>query len=231
MLNKKITVVICNIKKKSKRLRNKNFIKIYNVPLYQITLNKLLKCKFDKVYVDTDSEEIKRYCKKKKINIINRIPFLATDRANGNHLMNYHRKIIKADIYFHIHVTSPLLKVKTINKCIKFLQKTKKFHSIITTKSQQGYFWFKGKPINYNPKIFPRSQDLSPMIYETTALYGVKKNVLDKYKFRIGKKPYFHEVDDFEKTDLDTKKDLDYLEYLIKNDRNLKKKRKEYLNF
>ena len=118
MLNKKITVVICNIKKKSKRLRNKNFIKIYNVPLYQITLNKLLKCKFDKVYVDTDSEEIKRYCKKKKINIINRIPFLATDRANGNHLINYHRKIIKADYYFQIMVTSPLLKIKTINKCI-----------------------------------------------------------------------------------------------------------------
>ena len=62
MLKKKVTVAICNIKKKSKRIKNKNFKKICNVPLYQITLNKLLKCKFNKIYVDTDSDEIKKYC-------------------------------------------------------------------------------------------------------------------------------------------------------------------------
>tara|TARA_B100000767_G_C19563243_1_gene450005 strand:- start:90 stop:785 length:696 start_codon:yes stop_codon:yes gene_type:complete len=231
MLKKKVTVAICNIKKKSKRIKNKNFKKIYNVPLYQITLNKLLKCKFNKIYVDTDSDEIKKYCKKKKINIIHRKPSLATDKANGNHLINYHRKIIKADYYFQIMVTSPLLKIKTINKCIKFLQKTKKFDSVLTSKTQQTYFWFKNKPINHDPKKLPRSQDLSPIIYETTALYGIKKNTLNKYKCRVGKKPYFLEVDDFETIDLNNMKDLEYLQYLIKNERNLKIKRKEYLNF
>ena len=231
MSKKKITVVICNIKKKSKRLKNKNFRKIYKVPLYQITLNKLVKCNFDKVFVDTDSQEIKDYCGKNSINIIHRKPVLATDKANGNHLINYHRKIIDADYYFQIMITSPLLKIKTINKCIKFLQNTKKYDSIFTSKTKQTYFWFKNKPINHNPKLLPRSQDLPPMVYETTALYGIKKKTLNKYRCRVGKKPYFFNVDDFEDIDLNDKKDLDYLEYLIKNERNLKINRKEYLNF
>ena len=49
-------------------------------------------------------------------------------------------------------------------------------------------------------------------------LYMVSKKFLDKYKCRIGNKPYFYEVDDFESVDLNNKKDFEYLEYLIKND-------------
>ena len=39
----------------------------------------------------------------------------------------------------------------------------------------QYFFWFKDKPVNYVPKKLPRSQDLNPLIFETTALYGIKK--------------------------------------------------------
>ena len=36
--------------------------------------------------------------------------------------------------------------------------------------------WFK-KPINYRPKILPRSQDARPVIIETTGLYGITKRL------------------------------------------------------
>ena len=234
MLNKKKVVVIVPIKQKSKRVKNKNFKKIYNLPLYQITLNKLKKCKFDDIYVDSDSKEIEYFCKKNKIKFINRKPELAKDTANGNHLLNYHRKLIDADFYFQILITSPLLKIKTINNCIDFLVKSKKYDSIFTTKSQKTFYWYNNKPINYDPKKLPRSQDLAPVIFETTSLYGIKKNTLKKFKCRIGKKPYFYEVDDFETIDLNNKKDFEYLEYLLKysilKNKNFKKKRKQYLN-
>ena len=57
MLEKKLQLQYV-ISEKNKRIKNKNFKK-YTMFLYQITLNKLLKCKFDKIYVDTDSEEKK----------------------------------------------------------------------------------------------------------------------------------------------------------------------------
>lgn len=210
------TVLIVPIKKKSERVKGKNFKKINGTKLYEITLKKLKKCNFDKVYVDTDSEEIKKYCRRNKINIINRLTRLSKNTANGNDLLNYHSKIIDADLYFQLFITAPLLKISTINKCVEILKKSKKHDSILTVRSLYTWFWFRKKPINYDPRILPRSQDAQPVIVETTALYGIKKHTLKKRKCRIGFKPYFYETPEKECVDLDNKKDFDYLNYVIK---------------
>ena len=80
----------------------------------------------------------------------------------------------------------------------------------------QTWFWFKKNPVNYNPKILPRSQDAKPMVFETTGLYGIRKTSLHKNKCRIGKKPYFYEVSDEEAIDLDSNKDFEYLKYYVR---------------
>ena len=90
------------IKNKSVRVPRKNFKKIGKKTLYEITLEKLKKCNFDEVYIDTDSDEIKKYCEIHRINIINRIPSLSKNSANGNDLLNYHAEIIDSDIYFQL---------------------------------------------------------------------------------------------------------------------------------
>lgn len=216
-LKKMKTVCIIPIKSNSKRVKRKNFIKINGKPLYTILLSKIKKCKFDEIFVDTDSAEIKKYCKTNKINIIERIPKLLKDSANGNHLLIHHSKIIKADIYFQAFVTSPLLKVKTINSCIDILKKNKKkYDSILTSRSMQTWFWFNKKPVNYNPRILPRSQDAKPVLYETTGLYGITEKSLRKNNCRIGNKPFFFEVSNKEAIDLDNKKDFQYLKFILK---------------
>lgn len=211
-------VAIIPIKNKSVRVPGKNFKKIGGKPLYKFTLEKLKKCNFDEVYVDTDSDEIKKYCQINKINIINRLNFLSKNSANGNDLLLYHSTIIQADIYFQIFVTSPLLKVSSINNCIKQLKNNiKKYDSILTIQKIYSWFWFNKKPVNYNPRVLPRSQDAKPIILETTGLYGVTKNSLLKYKSRIGKKPFFYEVSENENIDLDNEKDFNFLEFVLKN--------------
>ena len=50
---------------------------------------------------------------------------MAKDSANGNDLLNYHRNLIKADIYFQLFITAPLLSVKTIKKLYRFFKKIK----------------------------------------------------------------------------------------------------------
>tara|TARA_Y100000816_G_C26086166_1_gene573193 strand:- start:408 stop:1058 length:651 start_codon:yes stop_codon:yes gene_type:complete len=211
-------VAIIPIKKKSVRVKNKNFRLINKKPLFEYTLEKLKYCKFDEVYVDSDSENVKTYCKKNKINFIERLPKLATKNANGNNLLLYHSKIIEADIYFQIFVTSPLLKISTINNCINILKKnTKKYDSILTIQKIYSWFWFNKKPINYNPRVLPRSQDAKPVTLETTGLYGITKKSLIKYKSRIGKKPHFYKVSENENIDLDNEKDFKFLEFVLNN--------------
>ena len=57
---------------------------------------------------------------------------------------------------FNYLFTSPLLKIESINKCIKILSSNKKIDSILTSKSVNTWYWFKNKPINYDPKGLPR---------------------------------------------------------------------------
>ena len=209
-------VAIVPIKSQSKRLKNKNFKKINGRPLYKYLLDKLKFTNFDEIYVDSNSPEIEEYCKLKDYKFIKRLPKLALDNANGNDLLNYHSKIINADIYFQLFITAPLLKIKTINNCIEKIKKSKKYDSILTSKSVQTWFWYKGKPVNYDPKILPRSQDAHPLVFETTGLYGIRKKILLSKKARIGNKPYFYEVSDEEAIDLDNLKDFKYLEYYVR---------------
>ena len=210
-------VAIIPIKQNSKRVKGKNFKLINKKPLYRYLLDKLKYAKFDEIYVDSDSKIIERYCKSKNYKFIKRLPNLKKDTANGNDLLNYHAKIIKADIYFQLFVTAPLLKLSSINKCIDFLKKNKKYDSILTSKQIYSWFWFKDKPVNYNPKILPRSQDARPIVVETTGLYGIKKNAIKKQRCRIGKKPFFYKVIEEESLDIDNSEDIKSLKYHVKN--------------
>lgn len=210
------TVAIIPIKSRSTRVKKKNFKKVMGKPLYTILLDKIKKCNFDEVYVDTDSPEIQKYCIKKKITVISRLPELAKDTANGNDLLNHHQKIIKADIYFQLFVTSPLISINTINSCIKIIKKSKKYDSILTSRKIYTWFWFNKKPINYNPVLLPRSQDAKPITVETTALYGIKAKSLKKRKCRIGYKPYFYNISEKESVDLDNEIDFVFLKSVLK---------------
>ena len=213
---KKKVVAIIPIKKNSKRVKKKNFITINNKKLYEYLLEKLHHCNFDEIYIDSDSSEIEKYVKKHGFNFIKRKPFLARDNANGNDLLNYHSKIIEADMYFQLFITAPLLSVKTINNCIEKLKSSNNFDSILTVKNIYSWFWFNNKAVNYDPKVLPRSQDANPIIQETTGLYGIKRKSLTQLKCRIGKKPFFYNIDEKESVDLDTKMDFKILEMYLK---------------
>ena len=209
-------VALIPIKTKSTRVKNKNFKILNKRKLYQFFIDKIKKCGFDEIYVDSDSREIKNYCKKRKINFIERKKHLSKDSANGNDLINYHYKLVKADLYFQLFVTAPLLSVKTIKNCIQFLKKTKKYDSILTSHKIYSWFWFNNKPVNYEPAVLPRSQDAKPITLETTGLYGIKNLALKKYRCRIGKKPYFLNVNKKEALDLDTNEDFKILKKVYK---------------
>lgn len=205
------TAAFIPIKKHSERVNKKNFSELCGRKLYEhIILNALSADCFDDIYVDTDSQEIKSFCARNKVKVIDRKPKLASNNANGNDLLNYHaKKFPKYDLYFQLFATAPFLKPSTISDCVNKLKNTNKYDSILTVTEQQGWYWVNGSPVNYRPGILPRSQDSQPILKETTGLYGVFKKSLKKYNCRIGSNPIFYQVEAFEAIDLDTIKDFD----------------------
>ena len=100
--------VVCfiPIKDNSTRVLKKNLRPFGRKPLFRYVVDTVIKSnKFDEVIVDTDSDEVKEYCRNNSIGIIDRDPELSKDSANGNDLLkSWIETKPNYDIYFQIFV-------------------------------------------------------------------------------------------------------------------------------
>lgn len=211
-MKKHNVVAIIPIKAHSERYRNKNFRLLTGRPLYQHLLDKMDSCNFDRVFVDTDSEEIKEYTKQLGHCVIDRLPELASNSASGNDLLVYQSTIVDAEIFFQLFITAPFLRPETINSAIDLLREQQSYDSLFTAHKMYTWFWYDGHPVNYEPGKLPRSQDAKPVIRETTGLYAIRKNALKKLRRRIGDSPFMLFVDYVESIDIDNEIDLSIAE-------------------
>lgn len=212
------TVAFVPIKKVSKRVTSKNFRPFNGVPLYQWFLQKLQPAipEIDDVYVDTDSQEIADYATAHGFHHFPRDPKLAEDGANGNDLLVAEAERIHADIYVQLFVTAPLLRSQTIQKAVQTLHQHPHYDSVFTAVKRRSWFWFDDQPVNYDPKVLPRSQDAKPIVQESTGLYAIRRDALLKDRCRIGRQPCMLYIDDAEAVDIDTELEFKMAEYLHK---------------
>lgn len=206
------------VKSNSERVPGKNFRILCGKPLYQYIIDHAIESNcFDDIYVDTNSEEVKKYCEGKKIHWIERKEELAKNTANGNDLLNYHFENYPGyDYYFQLFATAPFLQPKSIIDAVSKLTSSAEYDSVFTAVAEYGFFWYANTPINYRPSILPRSQDMEPVIQETTGLYGMCAESLKKYRCRIGAHPYMCIVNKFEAVDINTEDDLKLSQYIGK---------------
>jgi len=215
------TACFIPIKQNSERVPGKNFRRVGGVPLYQAIVTKALAsgC-FSAVFVDTNSEEAAAFAKDNGAVPIVRKPELALPSANGNDLLLHHAEIEPSfEFYFQLFVTAPLLKIESIRGAVSALLESGAHDSVLTTIQHKGFFWRSGLPISYQPNLLPRSQDLVPIEEETTALYGITRAALLKYRCRIGAQPHFFPVSRQEAIDLNTEDDFVYLDWLVETGR------------
>jgi CMP-N-acetylneuraminic acid synthetase len=206
------------IKKKSQRIKNKNFIKLGSKELWK---HLVLELKGQKVFIDTDSDKIIKECsryfpwviaypRKKK-----HIEFEEKETISPALLMidNFLKKHVKSnkEIIVTTHVTSPFIKLRTIKKAAK---KLKKYDSVAAVTKYYNFAWLKKKnnklvPINFNPKEVNKTQNLEPVIMSNGAFFIFRKKTFIKYKNRIGKNPFYYELNFPESIEIDDKEDLD----------------------
>lgn len=204
------TVCFVPIKAYSERVKGKNLRPLNGKPLYNYILESIRQSNaFDDVYVDTNSEEVVEFSEALGFKTIPKKEELAQNSANGNDLLNYHYSLFpNYDFYFQLFATAPFLKASTISKCVECLVNSNEHDSIFTATKNNSFYWMNNLPVNYRPGILPRSQDMTPLIEESTGLYGISSESLKKYGCRIGKRPYIFIIDKFEATDINTEDDF-----------------------
>jgi len=212
------------IKEDSNRIKRKNFRKIGTLELWKHLIYELVDLGQD-IYIDTDSKEVIEQCSKDPI----LRDVYAYPRNNFFIEMenDYSNKLSPAllmlenflDIYVEdgeetivlIHVTSPFLKKETLQKAVEIYENSD--YDYVHSVKKEKDFAFLGSfknPINFNPLVVQRTQDLEPIYFSNGAFFIFSKNIFKKNNNRWGNNIHFFPLNHVEAMEIDDPSDLDF---------------------
>ncbi len=204
----------------SERVVGKNYRSFADRPLYHYIIRTLLKCPLiTHVYVDTDSSVIMEdaFQHFPQVTFIERPEHLRAETTPMNDVLLYDVTQVQADYYLQTHSTNPLLQEETITRALRFfLDHTPMYDSLFSVTNVQTRLWDSlTRPINHNPSILLRTQDLPPVYEENSCLYLFTRSVLEKKHNRIGERPFMFEIARLEAWDIDNELDFRVAEFLL----------------
>lgn len=203
----------------SVRVKEKNYRPFAGVPLCHHILRTLLDCSsITEVVVDTDSAPIMEDMARSfpRVRVIERPPHLRDGETPMNEVLLNTTAQVDADFYLQTHSTNPLLKPATIEAAlVQFLTQYPACDSMFSVTRLQTRLWDQlGRPVNHNPHILLRTQDLPPIYLENSNFYVFERDALVRRRNRIGERPLMFEIDRIEAWDIDEELDFTVGEFL-----------------
>lgn len=212
-------VALVPMRHQSERVPGKNYRPFAGRPLYHHIVTSLMACSLvDEVVIDTDSPTIMEDSAKHfpDVRLIERPEELRADTTPMNDVLLYDVTQVESEYYLQTHSTNPLLCAKTIDRALKtFLENYPMYDSLFSVTRVQNRLWDElARPVNHNPAILLRTQDLPPVYMENSSLYVFTRETLESKHNRIGERPYMYETDPTESWDIDQELDFQVGEFL-----------------
>lgn len=210
-------VALVPMRHQSERVPGKNYRLFAGKPLYHHIVSSLLACPYiNEVCINTDSPFILSDAPQHfPVRLIERPLHLRADTEPMNNILLYDIKQVEADLYLQAHSTNPLLTTDTISRAIETFLANRDHDSLFgVTRLQTRLYDSQGYPLNHDPDILLRTQDLTPVYEENSTLYLFTREVFEKKKNRIGYHPLMFEVSREEAIDIDEEIDFLFAEFL-----------------
>jgi CMP-N-acetylneuraminic acid synthetase len=168
----------------------------------------------DEVYVFCSDESVQSFILP-GVHFLKRPSYLDEDGINANDIIREFMRLVNADVYVNAHATSPFAKPETIDECVNQV-KSGNYDSALCVEELRTFLWMEGKPLNFNPDSFPRTQDLPTIYGETSIAYVFTRDSFIQNKRRMGQKPFFKTVGRIEAMDIDYQEDFDICNAIYK---------------
>jgi len=198
----------------SERVPGKNYRPLAGKPLYHHILTTLKSVpELDDILVDTDSPMIQEGVAKHfpGVRVVERPEHLRDDAVPMNEILIHDTSLFDSAYYLQTHSTNPLLRHETISEAIKaFHESLPEVDSLFGVTRLQTRLWDQlGRPVNHNPNVLLRTQDLPPIYEENSCLYIFTRETLLTRRNRLGERPLMFEVPSVEAWDID--EELDFI--------------------
>jgi len=216
------TVALLPMKAHSARVSGKNFRSFAGKPLFRWILDSLLSLpEIDAVIINTDAREIlaeNGLVSEGRVIVRDRRPEICGDFVSMNLVLADDIANVPAATYLMTHTTNPLLRPGTIHRAIDAYGKgfaTGTCDSLFTVNRFQTRFYREdGSPVNHDPNVLMRTQDLEPWLEENSNLYIFNRESFAATNARIGLKPLMFETPRIESADIDDQEGWDIAETL-----------------
>lgn len=209
------TAALVPMRHDSERVPGKNFRMLGDRPLYQHIVGTLLAVpEIDEVVIDTDSETIIEQAAGAfpGVRILRRPEHLRAGEIPMNDVLVNTIRQLDAEVFLQTHSTNPFLSARTISAALRRYAEGREagtHDSLFTVTRLQARLWSeKAEPMNHDPSVLLRTQDLPPVLMENSCGYVFARKTLLERGNRIGASPLLFEIDHFEAIDIDEERDF-----------------------
>ena len=194
----------------SVRVKNKNIRPFCDSTILELKIKQLKRIKqIEKVIVNSNCDDILEIARKSGAECVKRDDYFASNTANMSDVFENIAQNIDSNFIMYANATNPLVKDSSYSKAIDlFFKNQETIDSLTTCHDVKEFLYLDNKPLNYDPKNQPRSQDLPSIVALNFAISILSKDNMIKFKNIIGNQPYFLKLDEIEAIDIDTNFDF-----------------------
>jgi CMP-N-acetylneuraminic acid synthetase len=212
-------VAIVPMRHDSERVRGKNYRMLGDRPLFHHIVTTLLSCpRIAETVIDTDSAVIRNDAERTfpAVRVLDRPESLRGGMVPMNEVLLNDVARVEADLYLQTHSTNPLLRTESVTRAIDLFASAQPEHdSLFSVTRLQTRLWdADAEPMNHDPRLLLRTQDLPPVYEENSCLYLFSRSSLERHGNRIGERPLLFELPREEAWDIDEELDFALVEYL-----------------
>jgi CMP-N-acetylneuraminic acid synthetase len=205
------TVALLPMKLHSERVPGKNFRTFNGRPLFRWVLDTLLDMpEIDRVIINTDAREQLAAIglrESERVVIRDRRPELCGDLVSMNLIIEDDISAVESDVYVMTHVTNPLIRASTIRSALQDFESAASSAEadslFAVTRHQTRFYRRDGTPVNHDPSVLQRTQDLEPWFEENSNLYLFTRRSFASTNARIGARPLLFETPRADSVDID----------------------------
>jgi CMP-N-acetylneuraminic acid synthetase len=207
------TAAIVPMRHSSERVIGKNYRPLAGIPLYRHVVGSLSRVpEIDLIVIDTDSQTITEDCAEHfpDVLVLPRPAHLRDGEIAMNDVLLNTIDQIEADTVLQTHSTNPFLKAETVSAALRlFADEHRTCDSIFSVTRLQARLWdSETTPVNHDPSVLLRTQDLPPLFIENSCFFIFTPELLRERGNRIGEKPMMFEMAPLEAVDIDTEDDF-----------------------
>lgn len=200
----------------SMRVQNKNLRPFAGSSLLEVKLDQLKRIKgLDGIIVNSNDDTMLQIAKDKGCQTVKRDPYYASNEVSMSDVYKNMAENCDCDVIAYINVTNPLLKDETIEKAIEEYKNMTDFDSLNSAHLVKEFMFLDNKPVNYDLKHQPRSQDLPDYYALNFAINIISKEKMIACKNVVGDKPWIYGIDEIEATDIDNPIDFEFSEFVF----------------